>query len=89
MDVKLGETSTSGEASDASASVKKKSVFVFIQEMKEELKKVSWTSKAELIFSTKMVILSTFVLGFGIYLVDLAIKGVLEVIKSAIHLIFG
>ena len=89
MDVKLSETSSSSEPSESSVSAKRMSLFVFIREIKEELKKVSWTSREELIFSTKMVILSTFVFGFSIYLVDLSVKGLLEMIKTSVHVIFG
>lgn len=89
MDVKLSETSSGGEPSDSLVSTKRFSLFVFIREIKEELKKVSWTSREELIFSTKMVILSTFVFGFSIYLVDLSVKGLLEMIKTSVHVIFG
>lgn len=67
----------------------KKSLFVYIQEMKEELKKVSWTNKKDLKFSTKMVVLSTLFFGVGIYLVDFLIKGSLDLIRTIVHFIFG
>jgi preprotein translocase subunit SecE len=86
MDVKLRGTS-SGEESKDTHSKKKFSLFTFISELKDEMKKVSWTSKKELVFSTKMVLLSMFVFGFSIYLVDLCIKGVLEMLKAAVHYI--
>ena len=89
MDLKLSETSSGGEASDSSTNQARKSLFVFLYEMKEELKKVSWTSKEDLTFSTKMVLLSTFVLGFSVYLVDLSVRGLLEMIKTSVHVIFG
>ena len=66
-----------------------KSVFVYIQELKEELKKVSWTDREELKFSTKMVVLATLAFGIGIYLVDFVIKGVLDAVKGLVHFIFG
>lgn len=68
---------------------KPKAAFGFIRELKEELKKVSWTTKAELIFFTKIVVGSTFLLGLGIYLVDLCIKGVLDFIGMSVRYIFG
>jgi len=68
---------------------KMKDPFTFIGELKEELKKVSWTTKAELISATKIVIISIFFFGIGIYLVDLGIKGFLEMIKRALLFIFG
>ncbi|MBS0648776.1 MAG: preprotein translocase subunit SecE [Verrucomicrobia bacterium] len=61
----------------------------FLYELKEELKKVTWTTKEELILFTKIVVGSTFALGLGIYGVDLFIKGVLNGFGALIHLIFG
>jgi preprotein translocase subunit SecE len=61
----------------------------YISELKAELRKVTWTTKEELIFFTKIVIGSTFALGLGIYAVDLLIKGVLNGFGALIHLIFG
>lgn len=67
----------------------RKSVFSYIQDLKEELKKVSWTAQEELGFATKMVVLTTLFLGIGIYLVDFVIKSSLELIKTVLHFIFG
>ena len=41
--------------------------------MKEEMKRVSWTSKEDLFSFGKIVIGAIFALGLGIYLVDLFI----------------
>ncbi|NGX58983.1 MAG: Protein translocase subunit SecE [Chlamydiae bacterium] len=68
---------------------KRKDLFTFISDMKEELKKVSWTTKVELLSATKIVILATFCFGIGIYCADLVIKGLLEIIKRALLFIFG
>ena len=59
----------------------------FLQEMKEEMKKVSWTSKEELRICGKIVIGSIFCLGTGIYLVDLFIRFVLNGIDNLFKLI--
>lgn len=67
----------------------RKSIFTYIQELKEEMKKVSWTTSEELRFSTKMVVLTTLVFGIGIYLVDFVIKSGLELVKTVVHFIFG
>jgi preprotein translocase SecE subunit len=50
----------------------------YFREVQNELKKVTWTSRAELILSTRAVVIATFVFGFAIYLADLAIRGVLD-----------
>ncbi len=68
---------------------KRKDVFTFISELKDELKKVSWTTKPELISATKVVVISVFVFGMGIYMVDLMVKGVLELVKRSLLFIFG
>ena len=67
----------------------KKSRGNYIREVKEELKKVTWTTRSELILSTKLVVGSTFVFGIGIYAVDLLIKTVLNGVAGMVHFIFG
>ncbi|MGC1879403.1 MAG: preprotein translocase subunit SecE [Rhabdochlamydiaceae bacterium] len=88
MDAKLNQTRLSTGAPAQQAS-KKKRPFHYIQELKEELKKVSWTTKEELKMSTKVVIGATFLFGIGIYLFDLVIKGCLDFIALIVHFIFG
>lgn len=82
----LGEAKMSANKTRAKS---RKSLFVHIQELKDELKKVSWTERKELKFATKMVLLSTLFFGIGIYLVDFLIKGSLDAIKAAVYVIFG
>ena len=59
----------------------------FLQDMKEEIKKVSWTSREELKNCGKIVIGSMFILGIGIYIVDLFIRLSLDGIKNLARLI--
>lgn len=61
----------------------------YLQQLKEELKKVSWTTKTELLFCTKVVVIATFAFGIGIYLVDLFMKGALELVKAIVQFAFG
>jgi preprotein translocase subunit SecE len=88
MDVKLNPSKSSSEVSTHQAS-RRKPIFSFVQELKDELKKVTWTTKEELKLSTKVVISSTFLFGLGIYLFDLVIKGALDFIALVVHFIFG
>ena len=37
----------------------------YFRQVQQEFKKISWTSKEELILSTKIVIISTFMFGLG------------------------
>lgn len=68
---------------------KKRKYRGFIKELKEELKKVSWTSREELILCTKIVVGSTFIFGLGIYLADLTMRGLLNWLSIFVHKIFG
>ncbi len=81
MGVQVQQLSSQAESKSSKAN--------YIRELKEELKKVTWTTKEELIFFTKIVVGATFILGLGIYAVDLSIKGVLNGFAALVHLIFG
>ncbi len=61
----------------------------YFRSVQDELKKVTWTSKKELLLCTKAVIIATFVFGFAIYFVDLALRGVLDGIGSLVRMLFG
>ncbi|MBT3394446.1 MAG: preprotein translocase subunit SecE [Waddliaceae bacterium] len=53
--------------------------FNFVGDVKEELKKISWTTKEELKIYTKIVVASTFVFGLVIYCADVVIQQALSV----------
>ena len=61
----------------------------YITELKSELKKVSWPSRAELVVCTKVVLSAMFAFGFGIYFVDLIIRSGLNVVQYAVQGIIG
>ena len=61
----------------------------YFREVQNELKKVTWTSKEELIFCTKAVVAATFIFGFSIYIVDLGIRGVFQAIGTLFRMMFG
>ncbi|KAG6559719.1 Protein translocase subunit SecE [Candidatus Rhabdochlamydia oedothoracis] len=88
MDTKLNPTRLPSDLHVQSA-LKKKPTLSYIQGIKAELKKVSWTTKEELILSTKVVIAVTFVCGVGIYFVDLLVKGGLNFISYVTHKLLG
>ena len=54
----------------------------FIGEVLAEMKKVSWTTRRELVDSTLIVILSSFLLGIFVGVIDYAFsKGVAVIVK--------
>jgi preprotein translocase subunit SecE len=61
----------------------------FFREVINELKKVTWTTREELLASTKAVVVATFAFGLMIYLCDLVIRGTITGIGSLIRMIFG
>lgn len=61
----------------------------YFREVQAELKKVTWTSKEELIFCTKTVIIATFLFGFAIYFVDVIVHRVLDLAKVLFQKMFG
>jgi len=61
----------------------------YFRQVQQEFKKISWTSKEELILSTKIVIISTFMFGLGIYLVDILIRNFFSMIGNLARLITG
>lgn len=88
MDTKLNSTRLPSDLHVQSA-LKKKPSLSYIQGIKDELKKVSWTTKEELRLSTKVVIGVTFMCGVGIYFVDLLVKGGLDFISYVTHKALG
>ena len=68
---------------------KEKEKVSYLRAVQNELKKVTWTPRKELIVSTKAVIIATFCFAFAIYLEDLAIRGTLEGVGSLLRLIIG
>ena len=68
--------------------VEKKKLSYF-REVQNELRKVTWTSRQELIFSTKAVIIATFLFGLVTYGVDLGIRGVLDFAGHIVRMVFG
>ncbi|HSX26465.1 MAG TPA: preprotein translocase subunit SecE [Chlamydiales bacterium] len=71
------------------SAITEKKKLSYFREVQNELKKVTWTSKEELILCTKAVIVATFIFGFAIYVVDLGIRGALELVGALFRMIFG
>jgi len=61
----------------------------FVGEVKQELKRIEWTSKDELKAYTKMVVACMFLFGLSIYMIDLVIRGCLASVNFFIKLLIG
>lgn len=61
----------------------------FLGDIKTEFNKISWTDPEELRVYTKMVVGATFVMGMGIYTIDLLIQSVLGGLSHTIQFLFG
>ena len=61
----------------------------FFRDVKQEFKKISWTSKNELIAYTKVVFASIFIGGFILYGMDLLVRASLTILSALVRLIGG
>jgi len=66
--------------------VKKES---FVTSLKKEAAKITWPSKKSLRTSVKVVIISMFVFGLGIYCADLFVNKALTMLNSVIFRLIG
>ncbi len=77
-------------AKPAETAVEGKKIFTFVGDIKDEFKKITWTSREELITYTKMVVGATFICGMcdlssSIYL----IQSTLNTLGYLVRLISG
>ena len=77
MEVKKAQPLASSKPAELSTE-KQLSAVEFVGEVKAELKRITWTSKEELRLYTKMVVATTFVLGLGLYVIDIFIQSFLN-----------
>lgn len=61
----------------------------YLDQLREEIKKISWPQMDELKICTKVVIGATFFFGFGIYFSDLVIKSALDTLSILCKAVFG
>lgn len=64
-------------------------MFAYLSSVKDEFYKITWTSREELRLYATIVVAATFVLGLGVYVVDLAIQGCLALLDLVIRTLFG
>ena len=61
----------------------------YLRSVQQEMKKISWTSKDELLLGTKVVLISTFIFGMAIYTADIGINQVLSFLGRLARFITG
>lgn len=69
------------EKSGTIGRVDKKRFFYFFRDVKQELKRVEWTSKEELKTYVKIVLISTLTFSMVIYGIDLVIQAILAMVN--------
>jgi preprotein translocase SecE subunit len=84
MDIKKAQGSEAH-----SKGMTKQKIQEFISEVKAEMHKIHWTSRAELLVYAKIVVTTTLVFGFGIYFTDLTIQAVLNTLSYLVRFIAG
>ena len=58
-------------------------------EIKSEFKKISWTSRDELITYTKIVVMGTFLMGALVFFTDVTIRAVLHWLDAILRAVTG
>jgi len=61
----------------------------FVASLKKETKKISWPTKKSLRSSVRLVIISVFVFGIGIYCADLFVNKAVSVLNSVVFRLIG
>ena len=61
------------------------SITNFFGDVKQEFKKITWTSKKELFKNTKIVLAAIFSVSFIVYFVDIAIQKTLQFLTLLTH----
>lgn len=61
----------------------------WIESLKTEIRSIHWTSKEELRVYTQIVVGATFFFGMGVYLIDVVIHGVMNLLSWAASFIVG
>lgn len=84
MEVKRPSSQTTEQSAKSTYKVRN-----FIADVKGEISRIHWTSKSELIAYTKIVMGAAFAFGFGVYVIDLIIQGVLGSLSTLVRMISG
>jgi preprotein translocase subunit SecE len=81
---KVQEKSTKKEVEQTT-----KGVWTYLEEIKDEFRKISWTSREELRAYTKIVLGATLFFGMAIFFADVAIQQILAGIDAIILKVTG
>ena len=76
-------------AASTSKSIDGRKIIDFVGEVKQELKKVEWTSKEELKSYTRIVLVSVFIFGMFVYFIDLIVQNLLSGINLILKFFTG
>jgi len=87
MEVKKTQQLTSDVSRDTTVSTKKAKSF--LADVKLEITKISWTTPEELRTYTKIVVIATFAMGIGVYMIDVFIQLFLGTLEGIIRMIGG
>lgn len=84
---KMNEKQT--QSTSSSKKIESRKLVNFVGDVKQELKKIEWTSADELKAYTKIVLASTILFGLFVYLIDLGIQGFLGGLNLLIKFFTG
>lgn len=59
----------------------------YLKGVQGEVKKIQWTSRADLVRFTRLVLISTVLFGFLVYLADICVRFGLDMLKAVFRMI--
>ena len=74
---------------DSAKKARSRDLVHFVSEVKQELKRVDWTTKEELRATTRIVVSCIFLFGFSVYCTDLVLRSLLGSINFLVKWIVG
>lgn len=89
MEVKAVDVKKPARTEAAEASLKRFKVREWVEQLKQEIKSIQWTTQDELVVYTKIVVAATFLFGMGVYLIDLVIHSALNLLTWVSRLLVG
>jgi preprotein translocase subunit SecE len=85
----MEEKKVQEKGSRVEAARQTKGLWSYLEEIKGEFRKITWTSRDELVAYTKIVVGATLVFGMAIYGVDIAIQLILAGLDALILKVAG
>lgn len=66
-----------------------KNILDYIDDIKTEFYKITWTTREELIVYTQIVVVATFLMGIAVFFVDVLLQSAMALLRMIVQALFG